>query len=214
MARKADPKDKFLKTAKTIIASEGWRRLSVLAVAKAAGVSVADAYKTAADKGQLLSALSEAVDTEVAERLLAEQQEENWRDRLFDSVMTRFDVMMPDRDVWRVIYYDTRSDITAWPGSLRRMTASMARLIEASDLQGSGGPMGSVRAAVLAGIYARVLPVWFDDAEDQAKTMAALDKQLRQLEGWSERLRRREPQAANDGARDSTDDPETEETVH
>ena len=60
---------------------------------------------------------------------------------------------------------------------------SMAWMLEAAGVP-AAGLQGRVRAHLLAGLYLLVLRAFFaDDTTDLAKTMAALDRALRRLEG-------------------------------
>lgn len=217
MPRKTDPHLKFFKAAKALIARRGWRGLAIVDIAREAGLSMADAYKIAATREALLDRLAEEVDGQTAEAIAGSTEEAGWRDRAFDAVMTRFDVMMPERDVWRVIYFDTRTDPTAWGAAARRALRSMERLLEAAGLGGSGGPALKARAAGLAALYGRLFPLWLKDEPDQARTMAELDKRLRGVEAFAERNRRAAPEAAEAPAPESdqsTDESGDEGTLH
>ncbi len=60
----------------------------------------------------------------------------------------------------------------------------MAWMLEAAGLS-SAGIRGRFRVRALAVLYLCVLRVFVrDDSEDLAKTMAALDRRLRQAEPW------------------------------
>ena len=59
---------------------------------------------------------------------------------------------------------------------------SLAASLEAASLS-ADGVSGLVKIKALSALYLRILPVWFrDDSEDQAKTMAALDRSLRRID--------------------------------
>jgi hypothetical protein len=64
----------------------------------------------------------------------------------------------------------------------------MALALELAGI-GAGGIFGILRARTLIGIEASILGTFLDDdSADLARTMAALDRQLRRLEPWAKRL--------------------------
>jgi hypothetical protein len=103
------------------------------------------------------------------------------RDRLFDTLMRRFDALQPHRAAIRVILRDGLGDpatLLALPGLFR----SMGWMLEASGIS-SAGWRGRLRAKLLAGLYLSVLRVFLeDDSADLTRTMAALDRGLRRGE--------------------------------
>lgn len=189
-------------------ARRGWRGLTVPALAKVAGLTVAEAYKVAPDMASLLDVYAQRLDAQVAEDLARGPHEGPWRERVFDALMLRFDAMLKDQDALRVIIHDEQRDFAGLPRVAMRARRSMARLLDAAGL--SEDPLVARAASVaLVPLYARILKVWLKDEPDQAKTMAALDKALRRIERWLERaepMRRRfggkaadlEPAAAPD----------------
>jgi hypothetical protein len=69
----------------------------------------------------------------------------------------------------------------------------MALMLEAAGLA-TGGVRGVLRIKGLALIYLATLRVWLrDESADKARTMAALDTQLRRTEALVLRLRGRRP---------------------
>lgn len=172
----------------------GWRGLTIPYLAKKAGMTVGEAYRIAPDMPSLLDAFVGRVDAQVAEGLAGEAgaldtpAEGEWRERLFDAFMLRFDAMLKDRDALRVIFIDERQDVIGVARAGLRARRSIARMLDAAGL---GGDALVARAAsvVLVPLYARIFQVWLKDEPDQAKTMAALDKALRRLERWLDRAR-------------------------
>jgi hypothetical protein len=110
--------------------------------------------------------------------------EQTPRDRLFDIIMTRFEVMVPYKPALKRI----SSYLACRPGE----GAAFACSTLASQywmLAGAGakldGPGGALRVAGLTGLYARVFQVWLgDNSPSLDKTMAALDRRLTDGERW------------------------------
>jgi hypothetical protein len=96
--------------------------------------------------------------------------------------MERFDVLSEHRDAVISILSSFRTDPKEAIISLPHLARSMTWMMEAAGLDTSGFK-GAARVTGLTLLYANVLRVWIkDDSEDQAKTMAALDKNLDRAE--------------------------------
>ena len=64
------------------------------------------------------------------------------------------------------------------------LLGSMGWMLEVSGVSATG-LRGRLRVKLLLGIYLSVLRIWLaDDSPDLMKTMAALDRRLRQAEPW------------------------------
>jgi len=97
-------------------------------------------------------------------------------------LMRRFDAMKPERAALRRITRGLSCDplvaVLSGPALLR----SMAWMLEASGIS-TTGPAGRLRVKGLTVIYLDVLRTFLgDETPDLAKTMAALDRRLRQAE--------------------------------
>jgi dipeptidyl aminopeptidase/acylaminoacyl peptidase len=97
-------------------------------------------------------------------------------DRLFEATMARLEVMGPHRFALIAI---ARSN--AGRGALaRRLPLTARALLEASGID-TGGPRGALRIAAMSAVWVRVLQVWRDDEGALNRTMAEIDKRLRQM---------------------------------
>ena len=98
--------------------------------------------------------------------------------------MRRFDALKPHRAALKAIARDLGGDPPTALCSAPAFLRSMAWMLEAAGLS-SAGMRGRLRVRALAALYLCVLRVFVrDDSEDLAKTMAALDRRLRQAEPW------------------------------
>lgn len=186
---KTQPQEKLVRAALEMAAEGGWRTLTLSEVARRAGLTMAETYKVAADKEAILDLYAQGIDASLAD-WIAEAGDEagSWRDRIFDAVMARFDFMLKDRDALRVVIYESRRDPLALARAARRNVKSMERLLDSLAL-GGDAIARKVRAALLAGLVARTARVWLNDDDDQARTMADLDRRLQRAERLLARAR-------------------------
>ena len=104
------------------------------------------------------------------------------RDRLFDVLITRFEIMQPYKPAIRRIRDDLGRSFGEALAQLRPALKSQYWMLAAAGINGEGG-RGLLRVQGLLAIYARVFPVWLDDDDPGlARTMAALDRRLRRGE--------------------------------
>jgi AcrR family transcriptional regulator len=175
--------DAFLR----LIADKGFAQVSLREVAEVAGLGVAELYRLYPDKVALASAFMARIDAEVLAGTSRQgDPEETARDRLFDVLMRRYDVLRPHRAALAAIRRAATRDpllaIELGP-SLRR---SMAAMLEAASLS-SEGLSGALRQNGLLAIHYAVSRVFDrDETTDLSKTMAALDGRLKMAERWAQ----------------------------
>ena len=135
-------------------------------------------------RAAILSGLMARTDAGVLTETPAAEADESPRDRLFDVLMRRFDALKAQRAALKVIARELGSDPPTALCSAPAFLRSMTWMLEAAGLS-SAGIRGRFRVRVLAVLYLCVLRVFVgDNSEDLAKTMAALDRRLRQAEPW------------------------------
>ncbi|WP_246337651.1 TetR/AcrR family transcriptional regulator [Azospirillum oleiclasticum] len=198
-----------------LAAERGWRRTGPVEVAKAAGVPLAAVYRHFPDRADLLGAVSTVADEAVladgdadgAGAGINEMAGETARDRLFDVMMRRFDALLPFRDGLAVAVRDLRREPFTALAFARRYRRSMAWMLRAARIE-ADSPAGALRAAALGALHARVFRVWLtDDTADLARTMAALDGELRKAESWANSLCRRSSGGTTAGGAEPIDAP-------
>ena len=122
------------------------------------------------------------IDEGVLSSLDADMAEEAPRERLFDVLFGRFEALSPHRHAIRNLGDAARRDPLLALELNRIVTGSMAWMLTAAGI-GATGPLGRIRAQGLAFVWARTMRVWLDDDDPGlARTMAELDRQLRQAE--------------------------------
>ncbi len=188
MLDQATPKGKIIEAAFRLAAARGWSGLSLDEIAAEAGLNLAEFRREFQTKAQILGAFTRAVDDSVLSRIGRPDAGSAPRDRLFDVLMTRFEVMTPYKEALRRILGDLRYR----PGeSLVQFGAtgrSLYWMMTAAGLE-ADGPRGAFRLPGLMGLYARVFDIWLeDDDAGMARTMAALDSRLRRGERVVQRV--------------------------
>ncbi len=169
----------------------GWRRTGLMEVARAAGVPLDAFYRHYPDRSDVLAAVSRVADTDVLAGEGPVDPEESARDRLFDVMMRRYDALLPFRGGLRAVVRDLRGEPLTALAFTRQFGRSMAWMLRAAGVAAEP-PGGALLVAGLGAVQARVMRVFLDDdTADLARTMAALDAELRRAERWAAALRRR-----------------------
>jgi AcrR family transcriptional regulator len=186
----ASDRDRIIDAALSLIAQEGWRRLSMAAIAVEAELPILAVYRAFPSKPAILCGFFRRIDEAVLAAPLEAESDERPRDRVFDLLMRRFDALGPYRAALEVLGRELPRDPIGAVGAGARLLCSMAWMLEAAGISADG--LGGLAAAKLtAAAYLMTLRVWLrDDSPDLAPTMAALDRRLRAIERWFERGRR------------------------
>lgn len=170
----ADLLDRAADAALELAADRPWSQIALRDIARACGVSLAELYARAPSKGVLIDRLSARLD---AQALDAEAVEEaaDPHDRLFEAAMARLEAMAPRRAL--LIAVGRAEGMVAMAPRLARTARA---LLEAAGID-SGGPQGRLRIAAMTAVWARTLQVWRDDEGALNRTMAEIDKRLKQM---------------------------------
>ena len=167
-----------------LAAEQGWRRVSVVAAARAAGLPLARARERFPGRSAILLRFGRLAD----QAALAEAPSEGpVRDRLFDLLMRRIDALQTHRAGVLALL---RALPAEPPIALLLALAtrrSMRWMLAAGGIP-TGGIHGELRVKGLLAVWLWTLRAWrADDGEDLGTTMAALDAALRRAEqaaGW------------------------------
>jgi len=179
-----------------LVETQGWIDLSFAQIAEKAGVPIAEAHRIYASKTAVLLGLTRAIDERILNSLSADPLEGSAKDRLFDIVMRRFDVLKADRNAYRRLMRQLPATPNAFAALLCQLRRSLSLTLEAAGISASG-LKGALRLKGLLAVYVAGLRAFAnDESDDLAKTMAEIDKRLGQAERVSEFLNRRRPQAA------------------
>lgn len=154
-----------------------WTAIALRDVARTAGVSLQDLYAHAPTKRAIADWLARRFDL-AALKGAEDGDGEDLHDRLFDAAMRRIEAMEPHRAALTLIH---RADPA---GTAMRLPRTARALLEAAGVDTSG-KRGVARVAAMTAVWARVLQVWRDDEGALNRTMAELDKRLKD---WRRRL--------------------------
>ena len=144
-----------------------------------AGVSLAALRGEFASTLAILAAHIKSIDRLVLAGGDGDMDEESARERLFDVLMRRLEILVPHQAAIRSLMRSASCN----PGLALALNGlgvrSMQWMLSAAGIAASG-PKGTIRAQGLALLFADVLRVWADDDDDagRARTMAALDRAL------------------------------------
>ena len=179
---------KIIDAALRLAATSGWSGLSLGQIAQEAGIGLGEFRKEFSSKADILAAYTRMVDDAVLAKVGAADATLSARDRLFDVLMTRFELMAPQRQGLRRIASDLRSH----PGESLAQFGVAARsiywMLAAAGIDAEGS-RGALRVPGVMSIYARAFDIWLeDDDAGLARTMAALDSRLRRGERFVQRL--------------------------
>ncbi|MBI3437365.1 MAG: hypothetical protein HY054_01705 [Proteobacteria bacterium] len=160
--------------------ASGWRDLTLLDLARAAGRPVSDFY--GASLGEAIDCVEEAFDRAVADNLENFDAGQSVRDRLFDLIMKRFEAMEPHRAAVLAMEAGFDRDPILLTAQHQRHVRCARWVLALAGLE-ADGMTGNARAQGLGVIIGQARAAWRgDDAGDFAKTMASLDKNLRRAE--------------------------------
>jgi len=176
--------DEFSKRSKAVRAAlelaqqHDWGDITLSDIARQAGLDLADLRREFACKSDILRAFQAEVDAEVLAKMRQAGSEGSVRDRLFELIMTRFEVMGPYKPALKRIACYLRCR----PGEAS-LVACSTLASQYWMLAGAGAKLGGAHAAVrvagLTAVYGKVFQVWLDDPSPSLdKTMAALDRAL------------------------------------
>jgi len=178
------------------LAAEGqWDIVELSDIAEKAGVSYGDAYEIFDEKVDILAAYDRVVNRRaIEETSLGEDLP--CRDKLFDLVMERFDILNENRVALLNILGGFKGDPKEALLSFPHLGKSMSHLLTAAGIN-TNGIAGALRVTGMVGCYLYVVRTWKDDdSDDLGKTMAALDKALDKCEMFNNSILNRMPARA------------------
>lgn len=162
----------------SLLAEKSFDRITLNAVAERAVVSLADMRKEFGSTFDIVAAFVRDTDSKVLAGVDAEDPQATARDRLFDVLMRRFEVLLPYREAVRSLARSAERHPRFALGLNKLAVRSHQWMLSAAGIDSSGF-LGGVRAQAAAVLFARVMRVWLDDDDPGlAKTMAELDRDL------------------------------------
>jgi len=167
---------------------QSWRDVTLAAIAAEAGLSLADMAGEVAAKTDILRAFSKEIDLRLLRSLEADPLDGEPHDRLFDAMLRRIELLGPHKLALKSIAAAPADGPSEFLSLLAAAMDTQGWLLAAAGLE-TPGPRGDLHRLGLAKIHADVLRVWLDDDDPgMARTMATLDRKLRDGEAWLKRL--------------------------
>ncbi|MGL4287219.1 MAG: TetR family transcriptional regulator [Phreatobacter sp.] len=172
------PRDAIVDAYMALLADKPPHEIGLAEIAERAGVSLAALRGEFGSKFDILAAFVKNVDTAVLEGIDADLADQPTKEKLFDILMRRLDVLGPHKAAIRNLARAIRSDAAMAMGMNRLALRSHQWMLAAAGVETSGRG-GALRAQGMAVMFARVLRVWLDDDDPAlARTMKALDEGL------------------------------------
>ncbi|GJE40628.1 TetR/AcrR family transcriptional regulator [Methylobacterium persicinum] len=186
-APKLSPREAAVEALMRLAAEQPWNDIEVSDIAREAGMTLGELRELFPSKGAVLGGLARIIDRKVLEADGSDLADEPTRERLFDVLMRRLDAMTPYKVALRRISYSLRGD----PFSLLALNGVMLNshryMLAAAGID-TEGPLGQLKLQGVVIAFARVTQVWLDDEDPAlARTMARLDKEIRNGERFMER---------------------------
>ena len=174
----ASDRERIIAAFMTILGTRAFEDIGFAEIAARAEVSLARLRQNFGSKFSILAAYIKEVDRKVLDGNDAEMASEPARERLFDVLMRRLEILSPDKDAIRSLMQSARRDPCLALALNSMAVRSQQWMLTAADIDACG-LRGMVRAQGTAALYARVLQTFVrDDDPDHARTMAALDRQI------------------------------------
>jgi AcrR family transcriptional regulator len=177
-AAPSSDRDKIIAALFALLAEKPIERIGLAEIAERAGVSLAELRGAFGSPLAIVAAHTKDIDRALLAADLSDMAEEPPRERLFDVLMRRLELLAPDREAIRSLLRSAGRN----PPLALAFNAMAARsqkwMLAAAGITASG-PRGALRAQGLALLYGSVLRTWVrDDDPGLARTMAALDRAL------------------------------------
>lgn len=181
MAKRPRPvRDRIIEAALNLAAERPWRTVTLGDIAAAARTDLAALHESFPSRTAIVSAIMSRTDAAVLGGTDAAAAAEPVHDRLLDILLRRLDELRPHKAAIRSMLYGMPADPLGALCAAPRFLGSMAWMLESAGV-GSAGTAGRLRVNGLAAIWLGALRIWLtDDTPDQGRTMAWLDRRLRQ----------------------------------
>lgn len=172
-----------------LLGKHDFEAVTLAKIAEASGIKLSELREAFEGRIAILSAFTRRIDAQVLEELDASIADELPRERLMDILLSRFDALTPHKSALQALMRAARADLALAAQLNRLALVSMTWMLNAANVDTSGID-GAVRVQGAALVFAKVMQVWFKDDESMAKTMSALDRELRAGERTMRRLDR------------------------
>jgi ubiquinone biosynthesis protein COQ9 len=172
-------RDVVVDAALALAAQKPWTEITLVAIAEASDVSLAELAQHVSGKAQILEAFARRMDGQLLASLARDPVEGDAHDRLFDVMLRRFELLAPYKTAIANIAKAPAEGPAEWLHLLASSLTTQGWILAAADIKLSGFA-GDAAKLGLGKIAVDTLRIWLkDDDAGLARTMAALDRKLR-----------------------------------
>ena len=171
------PRERIIEGFMNLLAEKPIERIGLAEIAERAGVSLADLRGEFSTPLAILAAHVKELDRKVLTEVDPDMEEESPRERLFDVLMRRIELLGAHKEAVRSLLRSARRDPSLALALNAMAMHSQQWMLTAAGI-GASGLKGMVRSQGLALLFANVLRTWVDDENDNTRTLAALDREL------------------------------------
>ena len=174
----AGDREKIIAALLGLLADKSIERIGLAELAEAAGVSLAQLRAEFPSTLAVIAAHIKAIDRAVLAEDFSDMEGEPPRERLFDVLMRRLEMLGPHREAVRSLLRSAGRSPPLAVALNGLAVRSQQWMLTAAGITASG-PRGMLRAQGLALLFGSALRTWVgDDDPGLARTMAALDRAL------------------------------------
>ena len=171
-------REKIVAAFLALLADKSFAAVGFNDIAQRTGLSLAEIRGEFASTLAIVAAFVKSTDRAVLAQDMDDMEEEPQRERLFDVLMRRLEILAAQRDAVRSLLRSARGNPPLALALNGLAVRSQQWMLTAAGINASG-PQGMIRAQGLAVLFASVLRTWVDDDDPgQARTMAVLDRAL------------------------------------
>src|SRR5580704_15587160 len=171
-------REKIVAALLALLAEKPIEQIGLAEIASEAGLTLTQLHGEFSSAIAIYAAHLKAIDRAVLAEDLSDMADEPLRERLFDVLMRRLEVMAPHREAVRSLLRSATRNPPLAMALNGLAVRSQQWMLTAAGIT-AAGPRGMMRAQGLALLFGSVLRTWVhDDDPGLARTMAALDRAL------------------------------------
>jgi AcrR family transcriptional regulator len=173
----ATPRERIIEGFMALLGEQPIERIGLAEIADRASVTLADLRGEFGTPLSILAAHIKELDRKVLAEVDPGMKVESPRERLFDVLMHRLELLGGHKEAARSLLRSARRNPPLALALNAMAVRSQQWMLTAAGI-GASGPKGMVRAQGLALLFANALRTWVDDDDDNTRTLAALDREL------------------------------------
>ena len=171
-------REKAIEAFMALLALQRFEQIGLAEVAARAGLKLSELRAEFGSTLAILGAHIKEIDRKVLDAGDLKMDEDPPRERLFEVLMGRLEVLAPHKEAVRSLLRSAARNPGLALGLNGLAVCSQQWMLTAAGI-GASGPKGMLRAQGLALLFANVLRTWIDDDDEgHARTLAALDREL------------------------------------